>query len=98
MLVGGRGLAAQEVVASETIVSESQTIALGVRVDWGEGTLTLKNGEQYRFTLQGLEVGGVGLSQVCAEGEVYNLAASLRAPMTHNHRSFSGRLENTRVL
>ena len=48
-------------------------IALGVGVDWGEGLLTLRNGDMYRFSLQGLEVGGVGVSEVRAEGEVYNL-------------------------
>jgi hypothetical protein len=48
-------------------------MALGVGVDWGEGMLTLNNGDRYKFTLEGLEVGGVGVTQVQAQGEVYNL-------------------------
>jgi len=35
--------------------------------------LTLNNGQQYKFTVQGLEVGGVGFSDIRAQGEVYNL-------------------------
>jgi hypothetical protein len=52
---------------------DTASIALRVGVEWGEGTLTLDNGMQYKFTLQGLEVGGVGVAQVRAEGDVYNL-------------------------
>ena len=74
LVLGGRGnLAAQDEKPSGTISIQSQTIALGVGVDWGEGLLTLRNGDMYRFSLQGLEVGGVGVSEVRAEGEVYNL-------------------------
>lgn len=73
VLGGGGNLAAQDEKPSGTISIQSQTIALGVGVDWGEGLLTLKNGDTYPFSLQGLEVGGVGVSEVRAEGEVYNL-------------------------
>src|SRR5262245_38395403 len=49
------------------------SVAAGVGVQWGDGTLTLNDGKQYKFTVQGLEVGGVGFSEARAQGEVYNL-------------------------
>lgn len=74
LVLGGVGsLAAQDEKPSGTISIQSQTISLGVGVDWGAGRLTLRNGNTYQFSLQGLEVGGVGVSEVRAEGEVYNL-------------------------
>jgi len=51
---------------------QSTSIAAGVGVQWGEGTLTY-NGEKYPFSLEGLEVVGVGFSEVKAEGTVSNL-------------------------
>jgi hypothetical protein len=42
-------------------------------VQWGDGILTY-NGKKYSFSLQGLEVIGVGYSEIKAEGTVYNLA------------------------
>jgi len=49
------------------------SVAVGVGAEWGNGTLTLNNGKRYQFTVQGLEVGGVGFSEARATGEVYNL-------------------------
>jgi hypothetical protein len=49
------------------------SVAAGVGAPWGNGTLTLNNGQQYQFTVKGLEVGGVGFADVHAEGNVYNL-------------------------
>jgi hypothetical protein len=43
-----------------------------VGVQWGDGILTY-NGKTYPFSVQGLEVVGVGYSEVKAEGTVYNL-------------------------
>jgi hypothetical protein len=73
VLGAGGNLAAQDEKPSGTISIQSQTISLGVGVDWGAGLLTLRNGDTYQFSLQGLEVGAVGVSEVRAEGEVYNL-------------------------
>ena len=42
-------------------------------LQWGDGTLTLNNGKTYRFTIAGLEVGGVGFAELRAQGTVYNL-------------------------
>jgi hypothetical protein len=49
------------------------SVAAGAGAQWGDGTLTLHNGKTYRFTIQGLEVGGVGFSELHAQGTVYNL-------------------------
>ena len=59
---------------SGTVTLAASSVAAGVGWQWGDGTLTLNNGKKYRFTIQGLEVGGVGFSEVRAEGRVYNLA------------------------
>jgi len=51
---------------------QATSVAAGVGVQWGDGTLTY-NGKKYPFSLQGLEVVGVGYAEVKAEGEVSNL-------------------------
>jgi hypothetical protein len=57
---------------SGTVSLQSTSVAAGVGVQWGEGILTY-NGNKYLFSVQGLEVLGVGYSEVEAEGTVYNL-------------------------
>src|SRR5713226_3072331 len=57
---------------SGTVSLQSTSVAAGVGVQWGEGLLTY-NGKTYPFSVQGLEVIGVGYSEVKAEGIVYNL-------------------------
>jgi len=47
-------------------------VAAGVGVQWGDGIL-IYNGKKYPFSVQGLEIRGVGYSEVKAEGTVYNL-------------------------
>jgi len=63
---------AAEDTPSGTISLASTSVAAGVGVQWGEGILTY-NGNTYPFSVQGLEVLGVGYSEVKAEGTVYNL-------------------------
>jgi hypothetical protein len=58
---------------SGTISLASTSVAAGVGVQWGDGILTY-NGKKYPFSVQGLEVLGVGYSEVKAEGTVYNLS------------------------
>jgi hypothetical protein len=65
-------VAAEDAVPFETVSIATTSIAAGVGVEWGEGTLTY-NGQEYPFSLQGLEVVGVGYSEVKAEGTVSNL-------------------------
>jgi hypothetical protein len=50
--------------------AESSTLAPS---KCGDVTLTLHNGKTYRFAIQGLEVSGVGLADLYAQGTVYNL-------------------------
>jgi len=57
---------------SGTVSIQSTSVAAGVGVQWGDGTLAY-NGKKYSFSLQGMEVIGVGYSEVKAEGTVYNL-------------------------
>src|SRR5262245_61210163 len=61
-----------ENIPSGTISITATSVAVGVGVQWGEGTLTFA-GHQYPFTLQGLHVLGLGYSQVTATGTVYGL-------------------------
>jgi len=57
---------------SGTLTIATTSIAVGIGVNWGTGVLTTY-GQRYAFTVQGLEVGGVGVSKVQAVGQVYNL-------------------------
>jgi hypothetical protein len=70
--VGGTLAVAEEQAPSGKVFIETTSIAVGVGVEWGEGILTF-NGKKYLFSLQGLEVVGVGYAKVTTEGEVYNL-------------------------
>jgi len=59
--------------AQEGTVSISFTgIAAGVGVNWGSGVLTFE-GKTYPFKIDGLSVGGVGISTMTATGKVKNL-------------------------
>jgi hypothetical protein len=57
---------------SGTLTTSTTSIAVGIGVNWGTGILTTR-GKRYPFALQGLEVGGVGVSKVQATGQVYHL-------------------------
>jgi hypothetical protein len=63
---------AEEQTPSGTVSIKATSVAAGVGVKWGEGALTI-NGKTYPFSLQGLEIAGVGVTNVDAEGKVYNL-------------------------
>ena len=47
-------------------------VAAGVGVNWAKGTLNYK-GKQYRVSVNGLDLGKVGITKVTASGQVYNL-------------------------
>jgi hypothetical protein len=63
---------AADTTPSGTVSIQSTSVAAGVGVQWGDGTLSY-NSKTYPFSLQGMEVVGVGYSKVKAEGTVYNL-------------------------
>jgi hypothetical protein len=56
----------------EVTLSQTQ-VGLFFGVSWGSGTLKF-GGHSYRFRIRGLGVGGIGISEVRAHGEVYRLA------------------------
>ncbi len=60
--------AAQDASGAAEIAST--TIAAGIGINWGDGTLTLSDGSKYRFTVDNLKVGAVGISSVQAIGRV----------------------------
>jgi len=55
-----------------TLTLESKSIAIGVGVSWGDGTLTYR-GKKYPFSIGGLSVVDLGVSKVTARGDVKNL-------------------------
>ena len=57
---------------SGTIEISSKTIAIGIGVTWGHGTLKFE-GKEYKFKVNGLSVIDLGIASVSAAGEVYNL-------------------------
>lgn len=54
------------------ITFEATSIGVGLDVSWGNGTFSFQ-GKQYPISIQGLGLAGVGISQVNAVGDVYNL-------------------------
>jgi hypothetical protein len=69
-------LTVMNVTAAETssgqVSIQSTSVAAGVGVQWGDGTL-IYNGKPDSFSLQGLEVVGLGYAEVKADGTVSNL-------------------------
>ena len=58
---------------SGTIKLESTSIAVGIGVKWGKGTLTLHDGTTHKVKINGLSVIDVGVTKIEASGEVFNL-------------------------
>ena len=63
---------AQIPTPSGTVNISAKSIAVGVGINWGTGTLTYK-GKDYLFTVKGLSVMDLGVSKAIAKGEVYHL-------------------------
>jgi hypothetical protein len=55
-----------------TVKLSEGSIAAGIGWSWGHGTLNYK-GKSYRFKVEGLSVGDVGVSKAEATGNVYDL-------------------------
>jgi hypothetical protein len=62
----------QSQTPSGKISIESNSIALAVGVNWGDGRLTFK-GRHALFAVSGLTLVDVGIAKASAVGEVYNL-------------------------
>jgi hypothetical protein len=58
---------------SGTVEMKTTTVALGVGVEWGKGTLTMYDGSSQAFKVNGLTVVDVGVTSAEAMGEVYHL-------------------------
>jgi len=54
------------------ITLNAGSVAAGVGVNWGGGTLTYK-GKEYPVEVKGLSIGDVGATKISASGDVYNL-------------------------
>ena len=65
-------MAAVSAPCSRIVELTSKSIAAGVGVTWGDGTLTMA-GKKYPFWVEGLSVGDLGVSDVKAVGDVFNL-------------------------
>lgn len=57
---------------SGTVKINSKAVAIGVGVTWGDGTLTYQ-GKTYTFSVDGLSVVDLGISNITSAGEVFNL-------------------------
>ena len=55
-----------------TLELKGGSVAAGVGVSWGSGTLTYK-GKQYPVSAVGFDVGDVGITNITASANVYNL-------------------------
>ena len=63
---------AQDAVPDGTLTFSGGSVAAGVGYSWGQGVLTYDN-HNYPFTVEGLSVVDVGISNIEGAGEVYNL-------------------------
>jgi len=58
--------------ASGKVNLQSKSVALGIGVSWGDGTLEYA-GKKHPFTVKGLSIVDLGVAKVTATGEVFNL-------------------------
>ena len=63
---------AAEEKPSGTVQIKSESVALGIGVSWGDGTLTYQGGT-HKFSIDGLTVVDLGISNVSTTGEVFHL-------------------------
>ena len=73
LVVGGPSAFAQQAKQPVGKISiESTSIAAGIGVTWGDGTLEFQ-GKTYKFSVSGLSIVDVGISKASVSGEVYDL-------------------------
>ena len=63
---------AAEKAPSGTVTLTSKSVAVGIGVTWGDGTLTF-GGKPHAFSVEGLSVVDLGISDVKTTGEVFDL-------------------------
>jgi hypothetical protein len=64
---------AENMPASAKVTGSIDTIGFMVSARWGDGVLTLDNGEERRFHMVGAKALETGVAENDFEGEVYNL-------------------------
>jgi len=65
-------ISADSPTPSGKVTVSSTSIAAGIGVSWGDGTLNFK-GKDSKFSIQGLTLVDFGISKADAVGDVYNL-------------------------
>ena len=71
-LLAGAALAADAKKADATVKLSEGSVAAGIGWSWGHGTLSYM-GKSYKFKVDGLSVGELGVTKATATGNVYNL-------------------------
>jgi hypothetical protein len=71
-LAAGVAGAEEEMKPDATLRLSGGSVAAGLGISWGSGTLTYK-GKDYPVDVGGLTLGKVGITKIEAAGEVYNL-------------------------
>jgi len=72
LLVFANSVQADEEKPDATIQLSGGSVAAGVGVSWGSGTLTYQ-GKDYPISVTGVTVGALGVTKLEAAGRVYNL-------------------------
>ena len=70
---GSMAVAQEASDLSGTVTLTATSVAVGVGFSWGSGTLTLLDGSEHRFKVDGLDIVAVGIKQATGVGNVYNL-------------------------
>jgi hypothetical protein len=66
------GTVIAEDTPSGTMEISSKTIAIGIGVNWGHGSLKFEE-KEHKFKVNGLSVIDLGITSISATGDVYNL-------------------------
>jgi hypothetical protein len=72
VIAGFTQAADQKEKPDATLRLSGGSVAAGVGISWGKGTLTYR-GKEYPVSVNGLSLGKVGVTEITASGEVYNL-------------------------
>lgn len=71
-LFAGSLIAAEARKPDATVKLSEGSVAVGIGWSWGHGTLTYQ-GKTYKFKVEGLSVGEVGVTKAEATGNVYDM-------------------------
>ena len=64
----GTTVSAYESAPSGKIEFANTSIGAGIGVEWGGGKLTLNDGTEYSFSMNGLKIADVGVAEINAVG------------------------------